>query len=330
MAAAADDESAWKLVESEDAEIVEVEDATDSAELDDALGKVAASVTSPLRLVADGCALGPAFAVSEQIGTRVASLSLGSAGLESFAAERPTALLDLNLSANSLAVVPPALGASCPRLRRLDLSFCAGIDVHRPGAWDGLGQLVVLSLEGCALATIAPDEAHLAPLTALRDLSVADNDLDDVETLAPIRQLPALRSLDASENPMVDDPGTFRKAALAYGPQLKRINNDNVGRPGASAQAWDQLETAAERQARAQRLQEDISADGRSREGCSCMWGNACVEEYTCLVWSKRELVAAAVRDGKLDSRKLLNAAATPAALKQELRAAGIAASSGD
>jgi len=108
-------------------------------------------------------------------------------------------------------------------------------------------------------------------------------------------------------------------------PTLRRLNKQNLPRAGPSAKAWDQVESAEARTKRAQRLQQDFSADGRNCEGCSCVYGNACSDEYSCLIWDRRHEVAAAVKSGHLDARKLMGAAAAgKLGLARELRAAGI------
>jgi hypothetical protein len=310
---------------SEDECAVVVEDAERVEELYEAL-EAQAPGASAIRLVAEGCAVGPACTFGGVATARLVALDLSSAGLESFAlASAHARLLELELSGNRLAGVP-CVGAHAPCLRRLDLSFNVGVDVLAAGAWVGYESLRELLLEGCALTALAPSGAHLAPLQQLVEIVVADNDaLDDLEAFACLRALPALASVDATDCPVADARGFRGALAALCGPALRTINKAHLPRAGASTKPWDQVEGAAARAERAQRLAEELSADGRLREGCSCVYGNACADEYTCLVWAKRFEVAAAVKAGTLDARKLMRAASGGGeAVERELKAAGL------
>ncbi|KAG8469771.1 hypothetical protein KFE25_006226 [Diacronema lutheri] len=322
------DDALWQRIAREELQTIILDNETRMGDVDTEVALQRDAAGAFIALVAEECTrLGPDARHGGLAASHVVSLDLASASLRSFACDSVCVLMDLNLSNNALLAVPRSLGEHAPHLRRLDLSFNVGLDVCAAGCWDGLANVRALVLEGCGLGVLAPSAGHLRPLARLAELVVADNPLKEVSAFQCLRGLP-LEAVDASDCPAAEDaPDAFQKALVALcGPRLRTLNKANLPRSaGASARAWDQLETAQARAERSQRLQEDLSADGRSREGCSCIHGNACDDEYTCLVWARRHDVAAAVKSGRLDVHELMRAAGVGRpAIASELKAVGI------
>ena len=80
----------------------------------------------------------------------------------------------------------------------------------------------------------------------------------------------------------------YKAAVLASCPALRML--DNMGtRSQATAGSLAQVDGLQDKVAAAAEAEEEKS-------GCSCIYGNACVDPYNCLDWPNREKVAAKVR----------------------------------
>lgn len=266
-------------------------------------------------LVADDVGL-EQFALSPACAARLVALRLPSNRVKTLALPAATWLRSLSLSSNNLVVPPPTRGLG--RLLWLDLSANEGIDCSGVD-WAALPSLRGLDLSACALTSL-----ESLP-TTVETLLLAENELEELDALKPLSRLGALTEVDLSGNPFADERG-YAEAVRAVVPALRRLDGNGVasGSGGGGAQAWDAVESAAARRDRMARLDESIKSEEAKAEGCSCIFGNACTDRYSCLVWEKREEVALAVRSGKTTPQQLSPLTASNALLKKELRAIGI------
>ena len=196
------------------------------------------------RVNLDGCELGadafaalPASALAAVRARATVLVLSGNALTDAFspwAALGATRLRALHLANNELTACPAGLGAACPLLADLDLSYNEGLQL---AARDALGAppppLARLQLAGCALTddALAAASAALGAVGAtLRELALADNVLGDAAAfgaaLAAAR-LVALAELDARENEVCDERG-YRDAALGACPALARLDGASL------------------------------------------------------------------------------------------------------
>ncbi|CAE8663810.1 unnamed protein product, partial [Polarella glacialis] len=103
------------------------------------------------------------------------------------------------------------------------------------------------------------------------------------------KKCPSLTSLDLRENPVASEGG-YAKAVKKYFPRL--VSFDDMSQK-KSVVGLDKVKFSG--------LNKDVNAvDGLYRnEHCSCLEGNPCLTQETCVDWKHREVVAAEARKRK-------------------------------
>lgn len=122
-------------------------------------------------------------------------------------------LVSLSLAHNELRSARTALAglSALPLLRRLDLSY--NYLTHMRGANAMLGNIKVLILSGNRIRTVK----GLDRLYSLERLSLDQNNLKDLASVAGLAKLPELRSLKLIGNPLVE-PSKFLQSFMVHVP----------------------------------------------------------------------------------------------------------------
>jgi len=218
--------------------------------------------------------------------------------LGGFPSAATPALRSLSLAGNPLSPVPTL---ALPLLVSLDLSYVEmGDDGFAALKLSGVPGLRRLTLEGCGLSTLGPaGEGPLAAVAgSLLELVANENELEELDSLAALAQLRAVRIVDLRENPVCEEAG-YEDEVKKLCPLLLELDTSKL-KTGRIA-ALGELEGLAAAMAAT-----DTVADQNEDNGsCSCLEGNACLTPETCKDWAHRFAIAAAVRkEAGVDARE--------------------------
>lgn len=238
------------------------------------------------------------------------------------------ALQELRVGGNRLTAVPgPRVLGGMPSLVALDLSFNEALTL-RAGCFTGLRGLWRLDLSGCGLESLrvassgsgsdsgsdaggggAEEEEGqesssvdgegasgnpFAELLSLRELDLSDNEIEEVDDLAPLKALPLLEKLNLQDCP-VCETRHYKKRVLELLPALQNLDHDGTGAPRGDRYAAARGAALAYQGSGA----EAVFGANLDRSSCSCVEGNPCVDPDPCLDWKNRFTVAMKARWAK-------------------------------
>jgi Leucine-rich repeat (LRR) protein len=217
----------------------------------------------------------------------------------------------LNLSGCPLNSSPYFSSFNLSNLLILDLSFA---DIPSLGVlnFKQLANLRRLALESCSLESLQcndkNDTSPLVELKKLEYLNISDNELADIESVQFGLKCVAstLLELDARDNEIQDTLGrnkynTFMTVTIfniENGAPLIKLDNRMLNRTGNKLIKTKML-------SQTEGISESIGGNdevvnaNEDRGSCSCLAGNACVEQYNCKDWKNRFKIAKEVRKMK-------------------------------
>jgi hypothetical protein len=186
-----------------------------------------------VRAVLEGLDLTSLDLIDPAIRATVTSLNVGGNSLDALEVPLRSNLRQLTLSGNPLTS-PPALWG-CPNMLVLDLAYSPAPGL-RAVHLAPLPRLRVLRLDGWGLSSLMdpldPGMSLLAFVRCLRVLSLAENELADVPTVAAgVKGLASLEELDLRENPVASS-ARYKEGLRAAVPTLRVLDGQSLDTTG--------------------------------------------------------------------------------------------------
>jgi Leucine-rich repeat (LRR) protein len=249
----------------------------------------------------------PTPLLPDELLPKTVSLSYAQGALTSWSLKATTNLRQLNLSGCPLNASPFFSSVHLSKLLVLVLDFS---DIPSLGEleFSQLHQLKRLSMEACSLSTLHGEDGVASPLEHLKVLeylNISDNELEDAESImaALCGVKGTLIELDLRDNEIREVLGRKKYDTLLLSKifdettPLQKLDNKTLNRGGGAQVAKVQMLSQVEGIANALSSKEFEHLEDRG--SCSCLAGNACVEQYNCKDWKNRFKIAKEVRKMK-------------------------------
>jgi hypothetical protein len=250
----------------------------------------------------------PTPLLPDELLPKTVSLSYAQGALTSWSLKATTNLRQLNLSGCPLNAPPFFSSVHLSKLLVLVLDFS---DIPSLGEleFSQLHQLKRLSMEACSLSTLHGEDGVSSPLEHLKVLeylNISDNELEDPEsiTAALCGVRCTLIELDARDNEIREVLGRKKYDTLMLSTifdettPLQKLDNKALGR-GAGGAPVAKVYALSSTPGIAKALSSKEFEHMEDRGSCSCLAGNACVEQYNCKDWKNRFKIAKEVRKMK-------------------------------
>lgn len=256
--------------------------------------EAAGSPPACLGLIAADCQLTECplkdYLVERLVALDLTGNKLDLEGLETLVQGGLVFLRELKVGGNKFGGAFPSQAlALMPALLHLDFSFNPIADLATVD-FAPLAGLMKLDLSGCDIETLEDAADGLKALVSLRELVLTENEIEGLDGVEALQNLPRLAVLDLTENEVCEVRG-YKKKVLELLPGLEELDGDKTGTlsKGKYTGRLDYGNSGTE----------EIFQQNLDRSSCSCLEGNPCVQPDRCGDWKNRFTVAMNARRRK-------------------------------